>query len=269
MVLETPPQVARRGRRHVVPLGHRLRPARSRSRRGRQVPDRAARLRRPAAGRRLLRRPLPDQPRHVVRPRRSWRTNDPKPVVETIKKFTKIYPYEPGGVRHAASPSSWQARPSSAGSPPPPPTVFHEGSGKVMNTIPPNDFSYFEMLNEVVQQEPAGVARSGADGAAGRHRHRQGQAVRARRADEEDPDRSAAVANATSRTLFMNPRDPSWYYYPDSAWFEPAVRQRLQVRDAAPDDHARRASSPSRPPATARWTRARRSSTASPASRRR
>ena len=23
------------------------------------------------------------------------------------------------------------------------------------NTIPPNDFSYFEMLNDVVQQEPA------------------------------------------------------------------------------------------------------------------
>jgi len=28
-----------------------------------------------------------------------------------------------------------------------------------------------------------------------------------------------AVANATSRSLFMNPRDPSWYYYPNSAWW--------------------------------------------------
>jgi hypothetical protein len=27
------------------------------------------------------------------------------------------------------------------------------------------------------------------------------------------------VANAASRTLFMNPRDPSWYYYPGSSWF--------------------------------------------------
>ena len=33
--------------------------------------------------------------------------------------------------------------------------MFHEGSGQVMNTIPPNDFSYYEMLNDVVQQEPA------------------------------------------------------------------------------------------------------------------
>jgi hypothetical protein len=24
-----------------------------------------------------------------------------------------------------------------------------------MNTIPPNDWTYFEMLNEIVQQEPA------------------------------------------------------------------------------------------------------------------
>ena len=28
-----------------------------------------------------------------------------------------------------------------------------------------------------------------------------------------------ALANATSRSLFMNPREPSWFYYPDSAWF--------------------------------------------------
>ena len=29
---------------------------------------------------------------------------------------------------------------------------------------------------------------------------------------------AVATANATSRTLFMSPRDPSWYYYPGSAW---------------------------------------------------
>jgi hypothetical protein len=37
----------------------------------------------------------------------------------------------------------------------PPPAVFHEGSGVAVNTIPSNDFSFYEMLNEVVQQEPA------------------------------------------------------------------------------------------------------------------
>lgn len=28
-----------------------------------------------------------------------------------------------------------------------------------------------------------------------------------------------ALANATSRSLFMAPRDPSWFYYPNSSWF--------------------------------------------------
>ena len=89
------------------------------------------------------------------------------------------------------SPSSWPARPSSGAITPPPPTVFHEGSGKVMNTIPPNDFSF---LRDAQRDRAAGtghLARSRADGADRRHRHRQGQALRARCADEEDPDRSA------------------------------------------------------------------------------
>ena len=33
--------------------------------------------------------------------------------------------------------------------------MFHEGTGKVMNTIPLGGFSFYEMLNEIVQQEPA------------------------------------------------------------------------------------------------------------------
>ena len=28
-----------------------------------------------------------------------------------------------------------------------------------------------------------------------------------------------ALANATSRSLLMNPRDPEWFYYPGSAWW--------------------------------------------------
>ena len=36
-----------------------------------------------------------------------------------------------------------------------PPSKIIEGSGKSFNTIPLNDFSYFKMINELVQQEPA------------------------------------------------------------------------------------------------------------------
>ncbi|HRI93921.1 MAG TPA: hypothetical protein PLS93_20060 [Accumulibacter sp.] len=33
--------------------------------------------------------------------------------------------------------------------------VFHEGAGKVTNTIPPGDYSSCELLNETVQNAPA------------------------------------------------------------------------------------------------------------------
>ena len=80
--------------------------------------------------------------------------NDPKPTVELIKKATKIYPFKPGGLGTSVA-AFLTGKTTLAKIAPPPPTVFHEGSGKVMNTIPPNDFSFYEMLNEIVQQEPA------------------------------------------------------------------------------------------------------------------
>ena len=80
--------------------------------------------------------------------------NDPKPVVAKVKAFTKVYPYNPGGVgTPIAEFLAGKAKLGPITSPPP--TAFHEGSGKVMNTLPPNDWTYFEMLNEIVQNEPA------------------------------------------------------------------------------------------------------------------
>jgi hypothetical protein len=61
--------------------------------------------------------------------------NDPKPAVETIRKFTKVYPYEAGGVGTSVA-EFLTGKYKLAKITPPPPAVFHEGSGKVMNTIP-------------------------------------------------------------------------------------------------------------------------------------
>ena len=220
--------------------------------------------------------PLPDGGFFVARARtntivwfgRSFLENhsDPKPVVETIRKFTKVYPYEPGGVGTPIA--EFLAGKAKLGRvTPPPPTVFHEGSGKVMNTIPPNDWSFYEMLNEVVQQEPATSLDPELMGPIAAIGIVKGKPFAPDARMKKIMTEALAVANATSRTLFMSPRDPSWFYYPNSSWFNLPVRDRLRVRDADPDDHAARASSPSRPPATGRWMRARTSSTASPASR--
>jgi hypothetical protein len=143
--------------------------------------------------------------------------NDPKPVVETIKKFTKVYPYEAGGVgTPIAEFLSGKARLGRIT--PPPATVFHEGSGKVMNTIPPNDWSFYEMLNEVVQQEPPTSLDPELMGPVAAIGIIKGKPFAPDARMKKILTEALALANATSRTLFMAPRDPDWYYYPGSGW---------------------------------------------------
>ena len=105
--------------------------------------------------------------------------DDPKPTVALIKAKTKIYPYEPGGAGTSIA-DFLTGKAGLAKIKPPPPTVFHEGSGKVMNTIPPNDFNYYEMLNAVVQRGTATALDAELMGPLAAIEHRQGQALRTR-----------------------------------------------------------------------------------------
>jgi hypothetical protein len=143
---------------------------------------------------------------------------DPKPAVESIKRHTKVYPYEAGGVGTPIA--EFLAGKARLGRiTPPPPTVFHNGSGKVMNTVPPNDWSFFEMLNEIVQREPATSLDPELMGSVAAIGIVKGKPFAPDARTKKILSEALAVANATSRTLFMSPRDPSWYYYPNSAWF--------------------------------------------------
>ena len=143
--------------------------------------------------------------------------NDPKPAVERIKKFTKIYPYEAGGLGTPIA--EFLAGNAKLGQiTTPPTTVFHEGSGKVMNTIPPNDWTYYEMLHEVVQQEPATSLDPELMGAVAAIGIVKGKPFAPDARMKKILTEALAVANATSRSVFMNPRDRSWYYYPDANW---------------------------------------------------
>ena len=80
--------------------------------------------------------------------------NDPKPAVENIKKTIKIYPYTPGGYGTSIA-TALEGKVRLEANPPVPPTKFVEASGKAFNTIPPSDYSFFEMINANIQQEPA------------------------------------------------------------------------------------------------------------------
>src|SRR6185436_5545735 len=79
--------------------------------------------------------------------------DDPRPAVARIRQSLKLYPYAPGGTGTSIGAFLGGAAPLE---PPaaPPAMRFVEGTGQVINTIPPNDASYFELLDAAVQAEP-------------------------------------------------------------------------------------------------------------------
>lgn len=143
--------------------------------------------------------------------------NDPKPVVETIRKTLKVYPYTPGGLGTPLADFLAGEAPL-APVKEPPATVFHEGSGKVMNTVPPNDWGYYEMLNEIVQREPATSLDAELMGPIAAIGIKKGQPFNPDARMKKLMNDALVLANASSRALFMKPRHADWYYYPNSAW---------------------------------------------------
>jgi len=154
--------------------------------------------------------------------------NSPKPAVELVKKTMKIYPYEAGGYGTSIA-TALNGKVPLLRSPngqldwaflrPQPPAKFVEGSGKVMNTIPPSDYSYFEMINEVVQREPADSFSPEILGSLA--------AVGIVKGKPFNPDArmkkiltdAAAIGAATGRTLNWRARaSEDFAYYPSSAW---------------------------------------------------
>lgn len=155
---------------------------------------------------------------HVIVLGRSFmQDDDPKPTVATIKSRTSIYPYQPGGygtpIAEFLAGDAKLARPAQ-----PRAAVFHEGSGVAMNTIPPSDFGYFEVLNEAVQMEPATALDPELMGPLAAIGIVKGKPFAPDARMKGILTRAVAVANATGRTLGMRARDPAWYYYPGSSW---------------------------------------------------
>jgi hypothetical protein len=172
--------------------------------------------------------PLPDSGFHVARSKTNrviyasrgyLENNDPKPAVENIKKTMKIYPYTPGGFGTSIA-TALEGKIKLGANPPVAETRFVEASGKSFNTIPPSDYSFFEMINANVQDEPADSYNPELAG--------QLAAVGIVKGKEFKPDDrmkkiltdAAAVGNAAGRVLnwrFSGPH-PDWAYYPDSMW---------------------------------------------------
>lgn len=145
--------------------------------------------------------------------------NDPKPVAAKIKETLKIYPYTPGGIGTSIAMALTGKFPLAV-DPPIPPTKFVECSGKPFNTIPPSDYTFYETISALVQEEPADALDPELTG--------QMAAIGIVKGKPFAPDArmkkiltdAVNVANATARTLNFNPRESEGFaYYPGSGWF--------------------------------------------------
>ncbi len=145
--------------------------------------------------------------------------NSPKPAVEMVKKTMKIYPYTPGGYGTSIA-TALEGGVRLEQNPAVPETKFVECSGKAFNTIPPSDYSFFEMINENVQQEPAtsyDVELAGQLAAIGIVK---GKPFKPDADTKRVLTDAAKFGNATGRVLNWryNAMHPDWAYYEKSMW---------------------------------------------------
>jgi hypothetical protein len=132
-----------------------------------------------------------------------WRSflvkGDPKPGVDLVKKFTKIYLLADAGKTH-------------------PPLNFVDMSGKPFNTVYPADYRFWELLNQVVQEEPNGSLDQIRLGYFASIGIQKGKPFAPNERMKKILTEAAAVGDATARSILFHTRDKAAYYYPNSNW---------------------------------------------------
>jgi hypothetical protein len=128
---------------------------------------------------------------------------DPRPGVDNVKKNLKVY-----SLSQAANP---------------PPMKFVDISGKAFNTIGPGDYSLFEFVNRVIQDEPIDALDPDTLGLFAAIGIEKGKPfapdVRLKKILTE----AAAVGDATARSVTYRSRMKDAYFYPNSAWVTPFI----------------------------------------------
>src|SRR5208337_288283 len=196
MVVETPPLSARRLRRHVVPLGHRLRPAGPGPGRGRKISAAAARLHRRPARQRLPRGAIAHDPSAAhgpvfprqQRPEAAGRIDqeDAQDLSLSTRGLRHEHRHGTRGQGSSASLPRWQAGLGISAA---------AAAGEVRRRQRQGDEHDSAQRLQLLRDH----RRAGSGGARGRHgpgghgisrsdRHRQGQAVRPRCADARNSD---------------------------------------------------------------------------------
>jgi len=128
---------------------------------------------------------------------------DPRPGVDSIKQHLRIYP-----LAQASNP---------------PATNFVNVSGKSFNTIHAMDFSYFEEVNQVVQEEPGAAIDPETLGLLASIGIIKGKPFAPDARMKAILTEAASVGNATARTLAYRSRIPEARLYANSAWETPFI----------------------------------------------
>jgi hypothetical protein len=161
--------------------------------------------------------------------------NDPTPAVARIKAGLKIYPYVAGS--YGSSIGAFLNGQGALGqlSMPTSPT-FVEGTGRVMNTVPPNDASYYEMLSALVQEEPSEALDPEVAGQFAAIGIVKGQTFRPDDHARNLLAEAAALGNAASRTIGTRARATEGFtYYPGSSWSNPLFAGGYEFMNPPPE----------------------------------
>jgi hypothetical protein len=171
--------------------------------------------------------PLPESGFHVSHVRTTRVTvigrafmvdNDPKVPVEVVRNGFRVSRYVPGAQGTAVA-SFLAGRGPLGAAKDVPETRFVEASGLEFNTLFPGDYSFWETINELVQQEPPEAGDPellGLLAAVGIVHGKPFEPDERMRKILED---AAVVGNATARTVTFAARpEEGFAFYPDSEW---------------------------------------------------
>jgi hypothetical protein len=128
---------------------------------------------------------------------------DPKPGVDSVKKNLRVYP-----LNQAASP---------------PEMKFVNISGKAFNTIGPGNYSLFEYVNSVIQNEPSDAVDPDTLGLFAAIGIEKGKPFAPDARLKKILTDAAAVGDATARSITYRSRIKEAFFYPNSAWVTPFI----------------------------------------------
>jgi hypothetical protein len=131
-----------------------------------------------------------------------WRSflahGDPKPGVDAVKKFTKIY-----RLSQAANP---------------PKLKFVDMSGEPFNMVGPSNYRFWEMLNQVVQEEPTVTVDPTTLGFWASIGIQKGKPFAPDERMKKILTEAAAVGDATARAIGYRLREKEGYFFDNSNW---------------------------------------------------